>query len=103
MHQRFFKEFAMDHVKEIDTPFDTSIKLDMDENDKSIDITKYRGTIGSLLYLIASRPDNMFCVSLCARLQAFPKESHVSVVKCSFCYMYGVIDLRLWYKKKEAS
>ena len=32
--------------------------------------TKYRGMIGSLLYLTASRPDIMHSVCLCARFQS---------------------------------
>ena len=35
------------------------MKLDKDENGKEVDITKYRGMIGSLLYLTAIGPDIM--------------------------------------------
>ena len=62
------------------TPMSTSIKLAKDEKGKSIDLPKYRGMIGSLLYLTASRPDIMFSVCICARYQSNPKESHLSVV-----------------------
>ena len=75
------KRFGMEQVKTADTPMGTSTKLDMDENSKNIDITKYQGMIGSLLYLIANRPDIMFSVCLYAYFQACPKESYVSVVK----------------------
>ena len=59
-------------------------KLDKDENGKNIDIKQYRGMIGSLLYLTASRPDIMFSVCLCARFQSCPKESHLIAVKRIF-------------------
>ena len=59
----------------------TSIKFDKDTNGKSVDEKLYRGMIGSLLYLTASRPDIMFSVCLCARFQASPKESHLYDVK----------------------
>jgi hypothetical protein len=71
------KRFGMEQVKTADTPMGTSTKLDMDENSKNIDITKYQGMIGSLLYLIANRPDIMFSVCLYAYFQACPKESYV--------------------------
>lgn len=93
------KRFGMEHVKDADTPMGTSTKLDMDEKGKTVDITKYRGMIGSLLYLTASRPDIMFSVCLCARFQACPKESHVSAVKRIFRYLHGTINLGLWYPK----
>ncbi|KAL8090230.1 hypothetical protein AgCh_039633 [Apium graveolens] len=37
-------------------------KLTSDEKGKDVDIKKYRGMIGSLLYLTASRPDIMYSV-----------------------------------------
>ena len=51
-----------------------SKKFDKDEKSKPVDVKLYRGMIGSLLYLIASRPDIMFRVCLCARFQSCPKE-----------------------------
>ena len=71
----------MFYSKIVGTPMSTSIKLDKDEKGKSIDQTKYWGMIGSLLYLIASRPDIMFSVCMCARYQSNPKKSHLSAVK----------------------
>jgi hypothetical protein len=44
------KGFGMEHVKEANTFIATSTKLDMDENDKNVDITKYRGMIRSLIF-----------------------------------------------------
>lgn len=55
--------------------------------------------IGSLLYLTASRSDILFNVSLSARYQACPEESHLKVVKRIFEYFKATIDLRLWYLK----
>ncbi|GJS73192.1 retrovirus-related pol polyprotein from transposon TNT 1-94 [Tanacetum coccineum] len=66
---------------------------------KSVDSTKYRGMIGSLLYLTASRPDIMFSVCLCARFQEAPKTSHLEAVKHIFRYIKGTTHLGLWYPK----
>ncbi|KAL6349876.1 hypothetical protein AAG906_001763 [Vitis piasezkii] len=41
----------MEEAKTIKTPMSSSIKLDKDEKDKSMDSTMYRGMIDSLLYL----------------------------------------------------
>ena len=91
--------FGMKYSKAASTPMSPTIKLDKDENGKSVDITKYRGMIGALLYLTSSRPDIMFSVCLCARFQSNPKESHLSAVKRIFKYLYGTKDLGLWYPK----
>ena len=93
------KKFNLEEVKAKNTPMGSSIKLDMDEKGKSVDQTKYRGMIGSLLYLTASRPDIMYSVCLCARFQACPKESHLNAVKRIFRYLKGTIDIGLWYPK----
>ena len=57
------------------------IKLDKYENDKAVDITKYKGMIGPLFYLTTSRPDIMASVCLCARFQSHLMESHQTTVK----------------------
>ena len=49
------------------TPMATATKLDSDPKGKSVDHSSYRGMIGSLLYMTASRPDIMFSTCLCAR------------------------------------
>ncbi|KAL6320020.1 hypothetical protein AAG906_003117 [Vitis piasezkii] len=54
------KRFNMEEAKTMKTPMSSSIKLDMDEKGKPVNSTMYRGMIGSLLYLTASRPDIMY-------------------------------------------
>ncbi|GJS98644.1 hypothetical protein Tco_0819814 [Tanacetum coccineum] len=63
------------------TPMSSDIKLTKDEEYQSVDSTKYRSIIGSLLYLTASRPDIMFNVCLCARFQEDPKTSHLEAIQ----------------------
>ncbi|XP_019224287.1 PREDICTED: uncharacterized protein LOC109205975 [Nicotiana attenuata] len=72
-----------------------STSLDKYEQGKPVD--EYRGMIGSLLYLTATRPDIMFSVSKCARIQSAPKESHLTTVKRIIRYLIGTISHELWY------
>ena len=60
------KKFGMDGVKSRKTPMSIITKLNKDENGKLVDEKHFRGMIGSLLYLMASRPDNMFATCLSA-------------------------------------
>ncbi|GJT14826.1 hypothetical protein Tco_0873532 [Tanacetum coccineum] len=83
----------------MNTPMSSDTKLMKDEECKSVDSTKYRGMIGSLLYLTTSRPDIMFSVCLCARFQEAPKTSHLEAVKRIFRYIKGTTHLGLWYPK----
>jgi len=65
--KELLKKFGMDSSKPIDTPISPSTKLVMDHGSSSIEERTYRGMIGSVLYLTASRPDIVFSVGLCAR------------------------------------
>ncbi|KAI3672704.1 hypothetical protein L6452_38801 [Arctium lappa] len=93
------RKFKMETCKPIGTPMAPGTKIDMDPSGKPVDVRTYRGRIGSLMYLTSSRPDIMFSTCLCARYQANPKESHLSVVKWIFRYLKGTADLGLWYPK----
>ncbi|KAJ9561374.1 hypothetical protein OSB04_006534 [Centaurea solstitialis] len=92
-------KFELTTCSAMKTPMAPPLKLDRDSEGKSVDVTLYRGMIGSLLYLTASRPDIMYATCLCARYQADPKESHMKVVKCIFRYLKGTPNLGLWYPR----
>ena len=68
-----------------------------DESGIEVNQTMFRGMIGSLLYLPASRPDIMQFVCVCARFQANPKESHLTAVKRILKYLKGTTCFGLWY------
>ncbi|GKC80384.1 putative ribonuclease H-like domain-containing protein, partial [Tanacetum coccineum] len=64
---------------------------------KKFDLECVRSMIGSLLYLIASRPDIMFVVSACSRFQVTPTTSNLEAMKKIFKYLKGQPRLGLWY------
>ena len=68
---------------------------------KSVDQKSYRGMIGSLLYLTASRPDIMFSVCICARFQSNPKDSHLKTVKRIFRYLKDTSNYGLFYLRSS--
>jgi len=95
--KEILKKFEMESCKEASTPMPSSCYMDVDSAGKSVDQTKYRGLIGSLLYLIANGSDIMFVVCLCARYQANPKESHFKAAKRILKYLKGTSTVELWY------
>ncbi|GJY44671.1 retrovirus-related pol polyprotein from transposon TNT 1-94 [Tanacetum coccineum] len=97
--KEMLKKFGLEDSKTIKTSMSSDTKLTKDEECESVDSTKYRGMIGSLLYLTASRPDIMFSVCLCAHFQEAPKTSHLETVKRIFRYIKGTTHLGLWYPK----
>ncbi|KAG7584165.1 GAG-pre-integrase domain [Arabidopsis suecica] len=99
--KKILKKFQMDKCKEAKTPMSTSLKLSRDENGTDVDVKTYRGMIGSLLYLTASRPDLCLSVGVCARYQAKPKQSHLEAVKRILKYVKGTVELGIWYSRNS--
>ncbi|WVZ52784.1 hypothetical protein U9M48_003806 [Paspalum notatum var. saurae] len=91
------KKFNMGDSKPMTTPMSTNTSLDADEDGEAVDQKEFRGMIGSLLYLTATRPDIQFAVCLCACYQASPRISHLQAVKRIFRYLKFTPELGLWY------
>nr|GEV57153.1 uncharacterized mitochondrial protein AtMg00810-like [Tanacetum cinerariifolium] len=51
------KKYGFESCDQVDTPMVEKSKLDEDKKGKAVDPSHYHGMIGTLLYLIASRPD----------------------------------------------
>ena len=75
----------------------TKSKLIVDESDSLVNQTIYRGIIGSLLYVTASRPDIVYSVGMCVRFQACPRDFHLKVAKRILRYLKKIGDLVLFY------
>nr|GEX01285.1 retrovirus-related Pol polyprotein from transposon TNT 1-94 [Tanacetum cinerariifolium] len=74
------KKYAFESCDPVDTPMVEKSKLDEDKEGKAVDPSHYRGMIGTLLYLTASRPDLQFAICMCAWYQAQPTEKHDSSI-----------------------
>ncbi|GKC78401.1 retrovirus-related pol polyprotein from transposon TNT 1-94 [Tanacetum coccineum] len=93
------KKYGFESCDPVDTPMVEKSKLDEDKEGKAVDPSHYRGMIGTLLYLTASRPDLQFAICMCARYQARPTEKHLNAVKRIFRYLKGTVHRGLWYPK----
>nr|GEZ55075.1 hypothetical protein [Tanacetum cinerariifolium] len=96
------KKYGFESYDPVDTLMMEKSKLDEDREGKVVDPSHYRGMIGTLLYLTASRPDLQFAICMCARYQARPTEKHVHAVKRIFRYLRGTIHRGLWYLKDSS-
>ena len=83
------------------TPSSTAVKLGASDSSVKVDVSSYRGIIGSLLYLTASRPDIMFSTCLCARFQVDPRDIHLVAVKRILRYLKGTPNLGIWYPRES--
>ncbi|GKA48612.1 retrovirus-related pol polyprotein from transposon TNT 1-94 [Tanacetum coccineum] len=96
------KKYDMESSDPVDTPMVGKSKLDEDTQRKAVDPTHYRGMVGTLMYLTASRLDLTFALCMCARYQAKPTEKHLYSVKRIFKYLRGTVNRGLWYPKDSS-
>nr|GEV95563.1 hypothetical protein [Tanacetum cinerariifolium] len=69
------KKYGMESTDPVDTPMMEKSKLDEDPQGKAVDCTHYRRMVGTLMYLIASRPNLTFVDSSIA-LTAYADADH---------------------------
>nr|GEU31850.1 retrovirus-related Pol polyprotein from transposon TNT 1-94 [Tanacetum cinerariifolium] len=93
------KKYSFESCDPVDTSIVEKSKLDEDKEGKTIDPSHYLGMIGTLLYLIASKPDLQFAICMCARYQARPTKKHLHAVERVFRYLRGTFNQGLWYPK----
>ncbi|GJR23568.1 retrovirus-related pol polyprotein from transposon TNT 1-94 [Tanacetum coccineum] len=96
------KRYGFKSCDPVDTPMVEKSKQDEDKEGKAVDPSHYRGMIGTLLYLTASRPDLQFAICMCARYQARPTKKHLNAVKRIFRYLKGTVHRGLWYPKDSS-
>nr|GEY40936.1 copia protein [Tanacetum cinerariifolium] len=95
------KKYGFKSCDPVDTPMVEKSKLVEDKEGNVVDPSHYRGMIGTLLYLTASRPDLQFAICMCAQYQARPTEKHLHAVKRIFRYLRGTVNWGLWYPKNS--
>jgi hypothetical protein len=95
------KKFQMEDSSPISTPMVVGCKLSKDDVSPNVDQRTYRSMIGSLLYIIASRPDIMQAVGMVGRYQSSPKQSHLVAVIRIFKYLKGTMNYGLWYPRHQ--
>ncbi|GJU15949.1 retrovirus-related pol polyprotein from transposon TNT 1-94 [Tanacetum coccineum] len=96
------KKYGYESCDPMDSPMVKKSKLDEDKDGKAVDPSHFRGMIGTLLYLTASRPDLQFAICMCARYQARPTKKHQNAVKRIFRYLKGTVHQVLWYPKDSS-
>ncbi|CAL5443052.1 unnamed protein product [Camellia sinensis] len=92
------KKFNMLGCKSVNTPLVVNEKLQKEDGTQKVDGKIYRSLVGSLLYLITTRPDIMFAASLVSRFMENPTQCQ-RILR----YLQGTIDFGIWYSSLEDS
>jgi hypothetical protein len=96
------KKFNMAELKPMSTPMSSAASFGPDEDEEVVDQREDRSMIGSLLDLIATRPDIQFAVGLCVRFQASQRSSHLMVVQRIFRYLKHTPEFGIWYSASSS-
>jgi hypothetical protein len=91
------KRFNMLECKSMNTPMETKLKLLVDTSSDLIDATLYRQIIGSLMYLMNTRPDICFAVNTLSQFLVEPRHVHLVAAKHVMRYLKGTMDYGLNY------
>ncbi|GJS98228.1 zinc finger, CCHC-type containing protein [Tanacetum coccineum] len=97
---KILKDTSMTDSNDTKIPMDPGTKLVKAEDGNSVDATYYRSLIGSLRYLLHTRPDLSYAVGLLNRFMQDPKEIHLKEVKQVIRYIKGTKEHGIIYKKE---
>lgn len=89
----------MNDCNSVTTPTEFGSKLKKNFGGQKVNSTLYKKMVGSLMYLIATRPNIMHAVSLISRYMENPTEAHLLAAKRIFRYLQGTSDFGVLYKK----
>jgi len=97
--QEILERFNMAQCNSVHNLVVPGFKLMKDEGGVEDDSIVYKKIAGSLMYLIATRPDLMFIVSLISRYIERPTDSHFQAIKRTLRYIKGMTGFGIFYKK----
>nr|GEX08221.1 hypothetical protein [Tanacetum cinerariifolium] len=101
---KIIKKYDMETSDQVDTPMVEKSKLAKDPQRKAVDATRYRGMIGSFMYLTSSRPYLVFFVSMCARLVSWSskkqKSTGISSTEAKYIAFFGCCAQIFWMRSE---
>ena len=97
--QKILKECSMEECNPTQAPMEARLKLSKTSKFPPVDQTRYRSIVGSLRYLLHTRPDLAYSVGIVSRFMEAPTTEHMAAVKHILRYVKGTIDMGFCYKK----
>ena len=99
--KEILKRFGMEECKSVSTRMGKKEKLQKYDGADPVDEGLYRSLIGCLMYLIATRSDIMFLVSILSRFLNCASELHMVVVKRVLRYLKGTFSYEIKFCKVQ--
>jgi hypothetical protein len=84
-------------------PMEARLKLSKQSAQPLVDATAYQSIVGSLRYLVNTRPDPAFVVGYVSCFLEEPREDHLAAVKKILRYVAGTYNWGLWFSQKKGN
>jgi hypothetical protein len=94
---KILHKFGVMDWKSMDTPMTTDIRKLRDSDSYLVDLSLYQQLVGSLMYLVNTRPDICFVVNTLSQFQVEPRHEHWTAAKHVLRYICGTLNNGLRY------
>jgi hypothetical protein len=98
---RYFERFQMEDYRPMSTPTITNWKKLSASDSQLVNATIYRKLIGSLMYLVNTRPDICFSVNTLSQYMVETRNVHMVGEKHVLRYIAGKVDYGLDYVRGD--
>jgi len=95
--------FGMQDINAVKNPMVSRTRLSNNTKEQGVEETMFKQLIGSFMYLIATRSDLIYTLSLLSKFTTNLATTHWLAAKCVLRYIRGTICLGIWYKKGTSS
>ena len=95
------EKFHMQGYKPIDTPLLGNWKKEDATSAEVVDATVYRQLVGSLMYLVNTRPDICYAVNQLSQAMVKPTKLFWKAGKHVLRYLRGTSEYGLWYRQMD--
>ena len=96
---RILEKCGMKDCNPGQTPMEPRLKLSKMSKAPTVDCTYHRSVVGSLRYLLHTRPDLCYSVGLVSRYMERPTAEHMTAVKHILRYIRGTLKFGCFYEK----
>eukprot|EP00253_Pinus_taeda_P021226 PITA_21226 len=93
--------FHMEDCRPMSTPMITNWKKLHASDSELVDPTLYRKLIGSLMYLVNTRPDIRFAINTMSQCMCEPRKVHWVAAKHILRYLQGIVNYGLDYRQGD--
>jgi Reverse transcriptase (RNA-dependent DNA polymerase) len=99
--KRILHNCGMGDCNPTQAPMEARLKLSKRSSAPPVDQSTYRSIVGSLRYLLHTRPDLAYSVGIVSRFMESPTAEHMAAVKHILRYIKGTLGMGCCYEKKK--